>query len=113
MSKNAGSRLFCLGLALFLLSALPLTAQSARTFYNKGRDAEARDDYEHAYEFYKQAFDKNPKELRFRASYQRLRFLAAASHIHKGQLLRESGKPQEALAEFQAAAQIDPSSFVP
>jgi general secretion pathway protein D len=114
MSKQAAFRFLSLVLALFLVSALPVqAADSAKAFYNKGRDAEARDDYEHAYEFYKQAYDKNPKDLRFKASYQRMRFLAAASHVHRGQLLRDSGKLQDALAEFQTAAQIDPSNFIP
>lgn len=114
MSKQAALRFLSLVLALFLVSALPVqAADSAKALYNKGRDAEARDDYEHAYEFYKQAYDKNPKDLRFKASYQRMRFLAAASHVHKGELLRDSGKLQEALTEFETAAQIDPSNFVP
>src|SRR5438093_8706629 len=41
-----------------------------------------------------------------------MRFLAAASHVHRGQLLREAGKLDEALAEFQKATAIDPSSFI-
>ncbi|HZU23420.1 MAG TPA: tetratricopeptide repeat protein, partial [Terriglobales bacterium] len=114
MSKKAVLQFLGLLLAVSLVSAPPLhAADNAKALYNKGRDAEARDDYEHAYEFYKQAYDKNPKDLRYKASYERLRFLAAASRVHKGQLLRDSGKLQEALTEFQAAAQIDPSSFIP
>src|SRR5262249_27853346 len=42
----------------------------------------------------------------------RIRFLAGASHVHRGQLLREAGKLQEALTEFQKAAEIDPASFI-
>jgi general secretion pathway protein D len=114
MSKKAAFRFLSLVLALSVVAAVPMhAADSAKALYTKGRDAEARDDYEHAYEFYKQAYDKNPKDLRFKASYQRMRFLAAASHVHRGQLMRDSGKLQEALTEFQTAAQIDPSNFVP
>ena len=32
--------------------------------------------------------------------------------MHRGQLLRDAGKLQEALAEFQKAAEIDASSFI-
>ena len=32
--------------------------------------------------------------------------------MHRGQLLREAGKLQEALTEFQKAAEIDSSSFI-
>ena len=80
--------------------------------FNKGKDAEARQNYEAAFDFYKQAYEQKPKDLAYRASYERTRFLAAASHVHRGQLLREAGKLQEALAEFQKAAEIDSSSFI-
>src|SRR5437660_4409806 len=65
-----------------------------------------------AYDFYKQAYDLKPKDLLYRTSFQRMRFLSAASHVHRGQLLREAGKLDEALAEFQEATDIDSSSFI-
>jgi general secretion pathway protein D len=101
--------------ALFLCLlavALPASADEAKSFYKKGRDAEARQDYIAAYENYREAYDRKPKELRYRSAYQRTRFLAGAAHVNKGQRLREEGKLEEALAEFQAAASIDPASFV-
>ncbi len=102
--------------AIMLLVAavtLPIgAADSAKSLYNKGKDAEARQNYEAAFDFYRQAYDQKPKDLAYRASYERTRFLAAASHVHRGQLLRDAGKLQEALAEFQKAAEIDSSSFV-
>jgi len=97
-------------LALILTIALPLAAESARSLYNKGRGAEVRQDFEAAYEFYKQAYEKNPKELTYRASYNRMRFEAAAKKVSRGQMLREQGQLDAALAEFQKAAEIDPSS---
>ena len=98
-------------LTLFIL-ALPAAADKAKSLFNKGKDAEARQNYEEAYENYKQAFDLKPKDLAYRAAYDRSRFLAGASHVHRGQLLREAGKLQEALTEFQKAAEIDPASFI-
>src|SRR4029078_13373023 len=88
-------------------------AESARSLYKKGKDAEARQNYEQAYDFYKQAYEQGPRDLSYRPAYERLRFLAGASHVHRGQLLREAGRLQEALAEFQKAAEIDPSSGIP
>ncbi len=38
--------------------------------------------------------------------------MAAASHVHRGQLLLDAGKLQEALTEFQKALAIDSSSFI-
>lgn len=91
---------------------LPAAADKAKSFYDKGKDAEARQNYEQAYDFYKQAYDLKPKDLRFRSAYERSRFLAGASHVHRGQLLRDAGKLDEALLEFQKAADIDPASFI-
>ena len=101
--------------AILLLVAaisLPGISESAKSLYNKGKDAEAKQNYEQAYEYYKQAYDEKPQDLAMRASFERLRFLAGASHVHRGQLLRDAGKLQEALAEFQKAAEIDASSFI-
>ena len=99
---------------LLLLVCLSVSAfaDQARTLYDKGTDAEARQNYEQAYEYYKQAYALRPKDLKYRASYERTRFLAAASHVHRGQILRDGGKLDEALAEFQKAIDIDPSSFI-
>jgi general secretion pathway protein D len=94
------------------ISILPAAADSAKSLFNRGKDAEQRQDYEKAYDYYKQAYDQKPKDLAFRAAFERLRFLAGASHVHRGQLLREGGKLQEAMAEFQKAAEIDPSSSI-
>jgi len=102
-----------LALALVVLTiALPAAADKAKDLYKKGKDAEARQNYELAYEFYRQAYDLKPKELWYRTAYERTKFLAAAAHVHRGHLLRDAGKLDEALAEFQRATQIDPSSFI-
>ena len=99
-------------LLFIAISILPAAADSAKSLFNRGKDAEQRQDYEKAYDYYKQAYDQKPKDLAFRAAFERLRFLAGASHVHRGQLLRDGGKLQEAVAEFQKAAEIDPSSSI-
>jgi general secretion pathway protein D len=97
---------------LVVVFILPAIADKAKTAYDKGQDAEARQNYEAAYDLYKQAYDLKPKDLRYRASFERMRFKAAATIVHQGQGLRDAGKLQEALADFQKAAQIDPSLFI-
>lgn len=87
-------------------------ADRAKTLFNKGREAEAKQNYEQAYDFYKQAYDLKPTDLGYRTSFERLRFLAAASHVHRGQLLRDAGQLDAALAEFQKAVEIDASSAI-
>ncbi len=99
-------------LCVLLCFSLPAFADKAKTLYGKGADAEARQNYEQAYDFYKQAYAIKPKELRYRVSFERMRFLSAASHVHRGQILRDGGKLDEALAEFQKAMEIDGSSFI-
>ena len=89
--------------------SLPAAADKAKSLYEKGKDAEARQNYEQAFDYYKQAYDLKPRDLAYRASFERVRFKAAASHVHRGQLLREGGQLEQALAEFQKAAETDPS----
>src|SRR5262249_35184447 len=47
-----------------------------------------------------------------RVGVQRMRFLAAATYVQRGQQLRDQGKLPEALQAFETAARIDPSSFI-
>ncbi|MGO8796384.1 MAG: cohesin domain-containing protein [Candidatus Sulfotelmatobacter sp.] len=97
--------------ALVIFTILPAIADKAKTAYEKGQDAEARQNYEGAYEFYKQAYDLKPKDLRYRTSFERMRSKNAMVIVHQGIVLREAGKLEEALAQFQKAAQVDPSLF--
>ncbi|HYE25249.1 MAG TPA: cohesin domain-containing protein [Clostridia bacterium] len=99
-------------LLIALAATLPAAADKAKSLFDKGRDAEARQQYEQAFDFYKQAYELKPKDVRYRSAFERLKFLSAASHVHRGQILREGGKLQEALKEFETAVQIDPSSFI-
>src|SRR5271165_1617682 len=101
-----------LWLVLVAVVTLPALADKAKNLYTKGQDAEARQNYVVAYDFYKQAYDLKPKDLRYRAAFERTRFEAAAAIVHHGQLLRDDGKLDEAVAEFQKALAIDPSLFI-
>src|SRR5215813_9607639 len=100
-------------LVLWLVAiTLPAVADKAKDFFAKGQDAEARQQYEAAYDFYKQAYDLKPKDLRYRASFEHARFEAASAIVHRGQKLREEGKLDDAVAEFQKALTVDPSLFI-
>jgi general secretion pathway protein D len=99
-------------LLLVAVVTLPAAADKAKDLYLKGQDAEARQNYEAAYDFYRQAYDLKPKDLRYRAAFEHTRFEAAAVIVHLGQKLREEGKLDEAVAEFQKALAIDPSLFI-
>src|ERR1700680_1332537 len=97
---------------LVLAVTVAIAADKAKSIYTKGKDAEARQNYEQAYDYYKQAYDLKPGDLTYRTAFERLRFLAGASHVHRGQLLREAGQLEGAPAEFQKGAEIDPSSAI-
>src|SRR5580658_10413230 len=113
MRRLIGPALFAL-LVVCLCSRLPVFAKtdSAKALYEKGTDAEARQNYEQAFDYFKQAYNLKPKDLRYRTAFERTRFLAGASHVHRGQALRDAGKVDEALVEFQKAIETDPSSFI-
>jgi general secretion pathway protein D len=91
--------------------ALPVLAESAESAYRAGDRAEKKNDYDVAYEAFKQAYDKKPNDPKYIAAYLRMRFYASAQHVRTGEQLRDAGKLDEALTAFRLAAQIDPSNF--
>ena len=102
-----------LSVGLLLLGAGGLKqakAQSAGTWDKRGGEAEARQDYDAAYEDYKKAHDKKPKDLRYEEHFERLRFLAAVQHVDRGRLLRQNGDWNGAMQQFLRAREIDPSN---
>jgi general secretion pathway protein D len=99
-------------LSLVAAATLPVFADKAKDLYAKGQDAEARQQYEAAYDLFKQAYELKPKDLRYRAAFEHVRFEAAATISHRGQKLRDDGNLDEAVAEFQKALAIDPSLFI-
>ena len=98
--------------AILLVAVLAIAAgaESAKSFFNKGKRAEARQDYVVAYEFFKKAYDAHPDDIKYRISYERSRMLASSAHVDAGQKLRDVGKLAEAMQEFEYAAKIDPSN---
>jgi general secretion pathway protein D len=101
--------LFCTILAFLFVA--PIFGESAESSYKAGERAERKNNLDVAYLAYKRAHDDRPSDPKFMAAYVRLRFYAAAEHIHAGEGMQDAGKPQEALAEFRMATQIDPSNF--
>ena len=104
-----------LSVVLLLCLRLPVDAKkvdSAKTAYDKGTDAEARQNYELAFDYFKQAYNLKPKDLKYRTAFERTRFYAASSLVHRGQVARDAGKLEEAAMDFQKAMEIDGSSFI-
>ena len=104
-------------LPLLLLLSMPAFApvvhakgKSAKALYKAGQAAEAKDDYLAAYEAYAAAYQKEPGNLYYKTSYQRLKFTAAAVHTHQGEKLRDQGDMSGAMTEFMRALEIDPAN---
>jgi general secretion pathway protein D len=86
-------------------------AERPESAFKAGVHAEAKNDYDAAYEGYKRAHERNPSDPKYMSAYLKMRFYASAQHVQRGQQLRDESKLQEALAEFRRAAEIDASSF--
>jgi len=92
------------------LAALPAHGQSAGSWDKRGANAEAREDFDAAFEAYRQAHLKKPKDLRYRTHYERMRFQAANQHVDRGRVLRQSGDAGGAIHDFERALEIDPGN---
>jgi len=97
-------------LAIFGMSSAQLHAQSANSYFKTGESAEAREDYDAAFDNYQKAFAKDPKDLRYRTALYRVRVTDSSMHLSKGHKLLASGDEQGALVEFLHAAEIDPGN---
>ena len=98
------------GLIVMSSPVVQAKGKSAKSLYKQGRAAEAKDDYLAAYEAYAAAYQKDPNNLYYKTSYQRLKFTAAAVHTHQGEKLRDQGDMSGAMTEFMRALEIDPSN---
>ncbi len=87
-----------------------LAKESASKLYKQGQAAEATGDIDTAFQLFQRAFQKNPKDMRYKTSYERTRFSAAALHVKQGEKLRDQGDATGALTEFMRALEIDPSN---
>jgi len=97
-----------------LLLAAPAGAKTRKgdKLLKEAQIAEARMDWDKALELYEQAVDQSPSDSGYLIGLRRVRFQAGQKHVDVGQKLRAEGKLAEALAEFQKAILIDPSSAI-
>src|SRR6266480_2407258 len=96
---------------LILAISAPTYSDQANAAYARGVRAESQNQNDAACEAYKEAYALKPKDSKYMAAYLRSRESAAAEHMRKGRLLRDNLKLEEALVEFQRAAEIDRSNL--
>ncbi|HEX9223747.1 MAG TPA: hypothetical protein VF860_10485 [Candidatus Acidoferrales bacterium] len=80
--------------------------------FSQGKKAETLQDYDTALIHYEKALKSNPRNIEYKIKATRLRFEAGQYHVRQGQKDREKGDLQLAMAEFQKALAIDPSSAI-
>jgi general secretion pathway protein D len=84
--------------------------ESANADFKQGQAAEAREDYDTAFDDFQKAFNKDPRDSRFKIALSRVRVTASSVHVTRGRKLAQAGDTQAALGEFLHAAEIDPSN---
>jgi general secretion pathway protein D len=99
-------------LPLMLSLSLLANGDQAGAAFKRGVRAESQNNLDEAFEAYSQAHALKPKDARYFTAFTRLRFYDSLNHIKQAQALRNGGKLPEAMAEFQKAAEIDPTNFV-
>jgi general secretion pathway protein D len=99
---------------VFLLVFAPLEARTKKgeKLLKDGQMAEARREYDKALELFEQALNQDPTDQGYQLAVRRARFQASQSHVDLGQKLRQAGKLEESIAEFQKAFSLDPSSTI-
>jgi general secretion pathway protein D len=107
VSRTAGWMALVAVMAVLGLSSLSLYAESAASLFKRGASAEARDDYDTAFNYYQKAYAAAPKDLRYKAAFYRIRITASAEHVTKGRKLVATGDDQGALVELLRATEID------
>src|SRR6266545_2623454 len=73
-----------------------------------GEQAETRQDYDRAVVEYTNALRKHPNDSNARQGLARAKVRAAAEHFYRGRRLTGSGKPEDALVEYQLASELNP-----
>jgi len=99
--------ILCVGMGL-LAAGCP----KGKPDYQQGRKAESLKDYDAAYDFYEKALKAEPDNAEYQIKFNQARFNASTFHVKQGLKLRDRGDLQGAVAEFQHAVAVDPSSAI-
>ena len=103
---------FLFAFLLILGFSAAVYPDEAGTAYKQGVRAESRKQFDTAYEFFKKAYTLKPEEPTYATAYLRSRTYAAAQHVANAMKLRDELKLQDALTEFEHAAEIDSTNYV-
>ncbi len=104
-------------LVLVLAAFLGAVAMQAKNkkgeqSYKLGAAAELKNDWDTAVAQYQKAAEEDPANPTYEIAMRRARFESGQKHVEAGVKLRNDGKVQEAMQEFQKALLTDPASQV-
>jgi general secretion pathway protein D len=99
-----------LAVLILVLCSSAVLAESANSDFKRGESAEAREDYDTAYDQYQKAVARNSKELIYKTALYRVEISASGMHMSRGRKLLRDGDKESALSEFIHAATIDPGN---
>ena len=97
-------------LGLVLAITLGLSACATTGSLSSARDAESRQDYDSAVAEYTKILRENPNNKDARFGLDRAKIRASQDHFARGRRLSATGKLEEALMEYQIAAELTPAS---
>ena len=106
MACRAKFRLYAAG---FILAAFAASCATSAALRNGQRAEQARD-YDRAVVEYNTALRERPDDRSARQGLERVKLRAAQEHYTRGRRLSTVGKIDEALVEFQIAAELTPGS---
>jgi len=96
----------CLALALGLWAA----GCASSGALHQARDAERQQDYDRAVIEYTRALRLNPSDLNARTGLERAKLRASQDHYARGRRLAAVAKLDEALVEYETAAELNPTN---
>jgi general secretion pathway protein D len=91
-------------------AALLAAGCAASAALSRGREFERRQEYDAAVAEYAQAVRAKPGNTEARLALDRAKLRASLDHFNRGRRLDAVGKFEEALVEYEAAAELNPSS---
>ena len=102
-----------LGIALLISATLLVTGcPKHQKEFSEGKKAEQIEDWDTALVHYQRALTGDPTNIEYKLKVSQIRFECAAAHVKEGIKQREKGELKIALAEFEKAMAIDPSTPV-
>jgi general secretion pathway protein D len=85
-------------------------ACAAATATRRGQDAEFQKDYDLAVVEYTKALREKPDDAEIRSALGRAKLRASEVHFQRGRRFEDTGKLQEALVEYELAAELNPTN---